>query len=400
MRKAASPHRQLFRPALATHRLSQRPSCSKQPENREFNATVVGDTTAGPACYRGVISRPKLRVTKPRANHGGCDRLPADPKEKSAAGPTARALGDFTGLTRPTGEHMQPTAAAPKRATRDVCAPEPEPSASRNPARQYRELLRRLALPVLPRGSGRAYAPLIFLFLASHLRWRSHTKVWPSNARIAQGTGLPIRSVERGLAYLRIIGKVSVSYGPRPASRSKRRPKAGRLLELNLLGAGANPVVRFPSPQVMAGIWRQCAAVRERPAALVALAVAEFVYAAAEQGADVTEATSVTASIASLRALVGAAHGAAFNRRLDELACAGLLVRIGKHWRDGARVQLPARAPAVRPARLPPAPLRRFAQMPAANDGVTLEDMLAIDAQVAASHGWRARGGIIRVATG
>jgi hypothetical protein len=254
--------------------------------------------------------------------------------------------------------------------------------------RLHPDLLRRLSLRDMPKGEGRAHAPIIFLFLASHLRGTGRAIVWPSNLRIARCTGLPLRAVERGLAYLARIGKISITHGMRPA-RAKPR-KVGRLIELHLVGDGPNPVVRFPSPQIMAGVWRSCAAVRQRPAALVALAVAELVLAAAEQGADVTEATPVSSPISMVRSLVGAPHGSNFNRRLADLERAGLLARVGEHWRSGAIVQLPARAAPQPIPKLSPAPLQRIAHPPAANDGPTLEEIVALDAEVAAALRWRA----------
>jgi hypothetical protein len=253
--------------------------------------------------------------------------------------------------------------------------------------RLHPDLLRRLALGELPAGQGRAHAPILWLFLASHMRGSGRQIVWPSNERIARCTALSLRAVERGIAYLRSIGKITVTHAMRPARAKPRKP--GRLIELHLIGDGPNPVVHFPSPQMMANIQRSCAAVRARPAALVAPALAMFVLAAAEQGADVTEATPVTSPIAVLRSLVGAPHGSSFNRRLAELERAGLLTRVGEHWRAGAIVQLPAR-PAQRPIpTLTPAPLQRFAHPPAANDGPTLEEIVAINAEVAAALRWR-----------
>ena len=280
---------------------------------------------------------------------------------------------------------MQTTARTPNGATRKFSYPRPVWRAS--PERLHPTLLRRLALPELPRGPGRAHAPIIFLFLASHLRGTGRAIVWPSNDRIARCTGMSLRAVERGLAYLRSIGKITVSHGMRPA-RAKPR-KVGRLIELHLVGDGPNPVVRFPSPQMMAGVWRSCAAVRARPAALVAVAVAEYVLAAAEFGGEISEAASVTAPISLVRSLVGATHGSTFNRRLAGLARAGLLSRVGERWRSGAIVHLPPRPLAPPIPKLSPAPLQRFAHPPAANGGPTLDDIIAIDAEVAAALRWR-----------
>jgi hypothetical protein len=232
------------------------------------------------------------------------------------------------------------------------------------------------------------------LFLASHLRRSGSTVVWPSNDRIARCTGLSLRAVERGIAYLRAIKKITVSHALRPASRAMPRRKVGRIIELHLTDEGGpNPIVRFPSPRTMAWVWRSCRAVRSRPAALVAVAVAELVIAAAELGDDLTEAAFVGAPIEMIRSLVGAPHGGAFNRRLDDLERAGVLDRAGSHWRSGAIVQLPPR-PAARPLPTPlpqllPAPMQRVGHFPAANDGPTIEEIDKINAEVAAALRWR-----------
>jgi hypothetical protein len=213
--------------------------------------------------------------------------------------------------------------------------------------------------------------------------------VWPSNDRISRFTGISLRAVERGIAYLRDAGIISVTYGMRP-SRAKIR-KVGRLIELNQLVDGLAPVVHFPPPQIMAGIWRSCRAVRSRPAALVAVAVATYVVAAAELGGELTEATQISSPIQMIRSLVGAAHGKTFNDRLLDLERAGLLLRAGKQWREGMIVQLLKKAAPQPIPKLEPAPLQRV-EIYAANDGPapTLEEMVALDAEVAAAFRWRA----------
>lgn len=286
---------------------------------------------------------------------------------------------------------MQHTAAAPERATQDS-RPLVEALASRaeRPAvRQHPTLLRRLALPAsMPRGPGRAHATVVWLFLATYLRWSGkHSMVWPSDETISKRTGLTLRSVQRGLAYLRLVGKVTVTRGPRPASRRRERRKVGRIIELHLLGDGPNPIVLWPSPKVVAGIWRDCSRARSRPAALVGVAIAMHVLAAAERGAALTNASSLTASMATIRALVGAAHGAAFNLRLADLESVGLTTRIGKHWREGMIVEMPHAEHVGRRPRLAP-PLRRCTAVPACADMATLEDMLALDDEIASSQGW------------
>jgi len=212
--------------------------------------------------------------------------------------------------------------------------------------------------------------------------------VWPSDETISKRTGLTLRSVQRGLAYLRSVGKVTVTRGPRPVSRRRERRKVGRIIELHLLGDGPNPVVLWPSPKAVAGIWRDCSRARSRPAALVGVAMAMHVLAAAERGAALTNASSLTASMATIRALVGAVHGAAFNIRLADLESVGLTTRTGKHWREGMIVEMPHADPVQRRPRLAPPPLRRLTAIPACPDLATLEDMLALDDEIASSQGW------------
>jgi len=281
---------------------------------------------------------------------------------------------------------MQTTAPAPKGATRKSSAPQRRRAAA--PALQHPTLLRRLALPELPRGPGRAHAPIIWLFICSHLRGPGRPVVWPSNERISRFTGLSLRAVERGIAYLRDAGIISVSYGMRP-SRARCR-KVGRLIELNQLVDGLAPVVHFPPPQIMAGIWRCCRAVRSRPAALVAVAVATYVVAAAELGGELTEATPISSPISMIRSLVGATHGRTFNDRLADLERAGLLSRAGEHWRDGMIVQLPKKSASQPLPKLEPGPLQRVEIYAANGNGPTLEEIVALDAEVAAALRWRA----------
>jgi hypothetical protein len=257
------------------------------------------------------------------------------------------------------------------------------PTPTAKPARQHPATLNRLALGSgLPRGEGKAVAPIVWLFLASLLKWnKAHTMVWPSTAAIARATLLSTRDVDRGLAYLRRIGKISVSTGRRPGLRKQ----FGRIITLNLLGSGANPVVRFPSPLVMAGLWTSVH--REKPAATVALGVALLVWSAAYEGGPVSKATSLHVPMKSIRALVGAANGSTFYRRLDALVDAGVISKVGNSWRDGVCILEPATAE-KRPRRLAPPQLRRFARMPECGDLATLADIEAMDAEVAAWQGW------------
>lgn len=326
---------------------------------------------------------------------------------------------DFTGLLRGhPAKQMQRSPDASRRATPEhpaATAPHrrlkigPEESAKRlaqieawsvggipvvrSPAAviiQHPALLWRLALPGdRKRGPGHTYAPIVFLYLATYLRPGKGTLVWPSNETIARGTGLPIRSVERGIAYLKAISKISTTYGRRPGRRTR---KPGRIIEMHLAGGGEVPKVIFPEPNVMRGIWARCAKHRTRPAALVALALAMFVIAAAEQRAEVVGSASVTMPISMFRGLVGAGHGSAFNRRLAELEHAKLISRIGEHWRHGAVVHRPKTSEGeANRQRLRLPQLLRWPEIPTSADLITLDDLQAMDEALATAMGWHPR---------
>jgi hypothetical protein len=224
------------------------------------------------------------------------------------------------------------------------------------------EAMRRLELPDLPHGRGRAIAPLIWLALASHLRWGSEgTKVWPTNARLADLTGAPIRAVEYGIAMLRGAGKISITYAKRG------RCGFGRVIELHLLGEGKSPKVSIPSPENMAALWRRARAERERPATVVALAVAAFALAAAQHQGRVGHRRTVEPKLVRLRGLVGASGGETFYRRLAALEQLEIIARAGEHWRHGITVfghwvrATLAKAVAVAREILPAARMRRCA---------------------------------------
>lgn len=194
--------------------------------------------------------------------------------------------------------------------------------------------LRRLDLPTLPAGPGRAAAPLVWLALASYLpRHSTRVTTWVSNARLAADTGLSVRAVERGIACLLAAGKISKRYGIRPGKYHR-----GRTITLNLLGAGANPCVRLPDRDHVAAMWLRARAVRDRPCTIVALAVAAFVWCVLEQG-DAIGAVVGRPPVQALRALTGAAHGSTFTARLVDLEKAGVLRREGSRWSDGIRVR-------------------------------------------------------------
>jgi hypothetical protein len=195
------------------------------------------------------------------------------------------------------------------------------------------EAMRRLELPDLPHGRGRAIAPLVWLALASHLRWGAEqTKVWPTNARLAVLIGAPLRAVEYGIAMLRRAGKISITYAKRG------RCGFGRVIELHLLGEGPSPKVTIPTPENMAALWRRARAQRERPATVVALAIAAFALAAAQHHGRVGHRRTIAPKLVQLRRLVGATVGETFYQRLAALEQLEIIARAGEHWRHGITV--------------------------------------------------------------
>jgi len=193
------------------------------------------------------------------------------------------------------------------------------------------ESLRRLELEHLPAGRGRACAPIIWLGLASHLKWGDDSsKVFIANTTIAGETGCPLRAVEYGIATLRRAGKISITYGGRG------KYGWGRIIEMHLLpGEGGNPKVDLPSPADMRRLWYRARGQRERPATLVALGLAAFVLAAMANKGKVGKRRTVKPKLAQLRRLVGASHGQTFTARLDALSAAGIIERAGEFWREG-----------------------------------------------------------------
>lgn len=187
----------------------------------------------------------------------------------------------------------------------------------------------RLELPSLAQGRGRAHAPIVWLGLASALtHGGSSTRVYLANATIAERTGCPLRAVELGLAALRRAGKISVEYGARG------KYGYGRIVTMHLTGDGPNPRVRLPKPKQVAELWARAHGERERPATIVALALAAYVLAADQLG-KLRGRCEIRPKLVRLRALVGASAGHTFSARLDALASAGIIERAGELWRDG-----------------------------------------------------------------
>jgi hypothetical protein len=252
--------------------------------------------------------------------------------------------------------------------------------------------LARISLAGLPDGIGHAAATVAWPYLCSCLNTkRVNTRVWPSNESIAKATGLSLRAVERGLAYLRDAGKILITYGIRPAGKfGKMRRPYGRIIELHLVGQGPNPRVRFPKPHVMTGLWNRLGQIRARPTSTVALAVSMLVHAAAEEDAEVSTASSVHASLKSIRSLTGARHGSGFTRRLAALERVGLISRVGLHWRDGIVVHPPTEISVRRQPRCRHAPpqLRRYPRQPPCSRLVTLEDLDAMRDSEASARAW------------
>src|SRR5690606_22323431 len=190
--------------------------------------------------------------------------------------------------------------------------------------------LRSLTLAGLPKGKGRAAAPLVWLYLCSRLSWGGTKRdVYPSVGKIAVATGLHRRSVQYALRLLESAGKVSSRWG-----RAPKWTTAGRIYTLQF--EGPNPRVLFPGAAHMRRLWGIARLELDRPTTTVALAVAAYVWAAAEGRPTADKTSKIT--IAALRELTGKSHGGRFNKRLDRLASIGVLRRAGESWGDGVTV--------------------------------------------------------------
>jgi hypothetical protein len=268
----------------------------------------------------------------------------------------------------------------------------PQPKQARAQPRQDPVLLRRVAFPTgLPTGTGQAYARMVWAFLCSCLRRNStDRRVFWSNEKIARATGLSIRQVERAIAYLVKHGLIAVTYGVRP----RLRKAYGRIIEVQLAGDGPNPRVTFPKQAMVESIWRLGRLVRAKPAMLVNTIIALCIYGAAD-GEDLAEVTSIHVPLSDIRAMMGACAGSTFNRRLDDAERAGLISRVGKHWREGITLHPFGRPsgereirPRFQPRRPAPPQLRRFARVPHESRLITLEDLDAMAAEESAAPSW------------
>jgi hypothetical protein len=217
-------------------------------------------------------------------------------------------------------------------------------------------------LPVLPGVRGRAAAPLVWIALASHLRWGSKgRKVWAGNEALAGETGLPLRSVEYAIAYLKRIGRITATYR-RVAIRRTRR------VITMVFEAGPAPRVVLPKPDEVREIWRRVRRHRKRGAPTVALAFAAHAFASCEHR-KIGRAKTCETRVGELARFVGAVRGGGFNARLAVLEAAGVLARRGLSWARGfviharlAVLRLVARTREAAPMLPPPV---RFASVPA-----------------------------------
>lgn len=185
-----------------------------------------------------------------------------------------------------------------------------------------------LSLSGCPRGVGRNYARVVWLVLASHLRWGCETHTtFVGNDRISSLTGLSLRAVELGIAYLHRAGKISRTYTWRGLGQ---RRSFGRKLELHFEGPA--PVVRLPEQRDAIEILSRIKRLRQRPAATYALAYAAQVLARAEHR-KIKRSRACETSMAAIARLIGMSRGGAFNARLAVLEDVGVLAKLGDRWR-------------------------------------------------------------------
>lgn len=204
-------------------------------------------------------------------------------------------------------------------------------------------------LPNLEDNRGRGAAPLVWLGLASHLRWGSKRRnVHCSNERLARVTGLSIRAVEYAIGYLKRAGKLVAGY------RKRGRYSWGRVLRMEY-AHGPAPRVILPKPAQIRALWSEARKHRSRACAIVTMAIGAHVLVCAEfKHARKFRACSST--VTDLGRLLGSQRGGHFSARLAVLATMGIFHRLGRTWRGGFGL-----APLRFRLALPRPPMRRTA---------------------------------------
>lgn len=188
--------------------------------------------------------------------------------------------------------------------------------------------LETLYLEGCPPGRGRAPARIVWLCLASHLRWgRSSGRVHVNDQTIARETGLAMRAVERGIAYLVRVGKLARSYGVRGRGRARRY---GRVLNMQIDGPA--PIVELPSEAEVAEIWKRVRRLSSRPVTALGIALAAHVVVKT-QHRKLGRVRKIDASVGELARLLGIKRGGSFNAHLQLLADVGVLGKPGDRWR-------------------------------------------------------------------
>ncbi len=193
------------------------------------------------------------------------------------------------------------------------------------------DALARLSLSGCPRGRGRNYARVVWLALAASLKWGGlRHRTWISDEGISRRTGLKVREVELGIAYLHRVGKVTRSYGWRGAggARAWRRT-------ITMCFEGLAPVVRLPKPAECREMLRRIRQLRKRPMATFAVAFAAHVLARSEHRSMKSASKVCRTQVGQLAKLIGMSRGGGFNDRLQILRDVGVLERPGSSWRRG-----------------------------------------------------------------
>lgn len=193
------------------------------------------------------------------------------------------------------------------------------------------DALAKLSLAGCPRGRGRNHARVVWLALAASLKWggQRHT-TWISDEGIARKTGLKVREVELGIAYLHRVGKLTRAYGWRGAGHAR-----GWRRTITMCFEGLAPVVKLPKPAECREMLRRIRQLRQRPMATYAVAFAAHVLARAEHGSIRSSAKVCRTRVGALAKLLGMSRGGGFNERLQTLRDVGILEQPGSSWRRG-----------------------------------------------------------------
>lgn len=207
-----------------------------------------------------------------------------------------------------------------------------------------------LSLHRLLPGRGRADAPRVWLALWGHVRWKSKkAEVWVGDLLLARETGLDVRRVQRALLLLEQSGLIW-----RRVGKPYRARKTRRIIELAPgIARDRQPKICPPPPECATNLRLDVGDLRERPSATISLFWAIYVAAQMNGGNE------AHTTLAALQEMTATRSRPAFYERLEDLARAGLIEKIGDSWCEGIRVlrYVPQALPTIAPAEVTKMPL-------------------------------------------